>query len=138
MKKAFYSFAMVVSIVTLCLNMILGVRLVTALWRCWRGARGPVRPETVRRFWRPSGVPGSAWRLGWDGPAVDGYSAAGSALDRGAVGHLGFTGSSLWIEPERGFWIVLLTNRVHPRVDNVSIRALRPALHDLIVAELRP
>lgn len=96
-----------------------------------------MRRDTVRRFWRPSGVPGSDWRLGWDGPSRTGYSAAGARLDRRSVGHLGFTGGSVWIEPDAGFWIVLLSNRIHPQVDNPRLRILRPELHDLIVQELR-
>ena len=109
--------------------------LANALCAAWRGA-GPaggaplVPAEVLRLFWRPAGIPGSTWRLGWDGPAATG-SLAGDRLSRQAVGHLGFTGCSLWIDPERETCIVLLTNFVHPTVHkDPRFRALRPALHD--------
>jgi CubicO group peptidase (beta-lactamase class C family) len=49
---------------------------------------------------------------------------------------LGFTGTSIWIEPEREIVITLLTNRVHPRRDNQAIRELRPRIHDLAMQAL--
>jgi CubicO group peptidase (beta-lactamase class C family) len=107
------------------------------LWQSWRGTGGKLTSETVRRFWRPAGVPGSCFRLGWDGPSPTGYSAAGGRMDRAAVGHLGFTGCSIWLDPHAGYWVVLLTNRVHPRADDRRIAQLRPALHDLLVRSLR-
>ncbi|HEX7508350.1 MAG TPA: serine hydrolase [Polyangia bacterium] len=89
-----------------------------------------VRPEVVREFWQPAGIPGSTWRLGWDGPSAMG-SLAGSLISRRAVGHLSFTGCSLWIDPEQETCVVVLTNRIHPEVrDDPRFRALRPALHD--------
>jgi serine-type D-Ala-D-Ala carboxypeptidase len=89
-----------------------------------------VSPEVLRMFWQPAGIPGSTWRLGWDGPAAEG-SLAGSLLSRRAVGHLSFTGCSLWIDPEQETCIVVLTNRIHPEArDDPRFRALRPAIHD--------
>ena len=100
------------------------------------GAGAIVDREVVREFWRPAGIPASTWRLGWDGPA-EGGSQAGERLSRAAVGHLGFTGCSLWIDPARARWIVLLTNRVHPVVSTDGrFRAFRPAFHDAAVAAL--
>lgn len=110
-------------------------RLLGALWEAWSGASaGPLPGEVVRRFWAP--VPECTFRLGWDGPSQMGYSAAGSLMPREAVGHLGFTGCSVWLVPALGLWVILLTNRVHPSVASVGIRELRPALHDLILSEL--
>ena len=87
-------------------------------------------PKILREFWQPAGVPGSTWRLGWDGPSEHG-SLAGDVISRRAVGHLGFTGCSLWIDPDQETCVVVLTNRVHPIVrDDPRFRALRPALHD--------
>jgi CubicO group peptidase (beta-lactamase class C family) len=103
-----------------------------AAWRDISPAGGaPVVPaEVLHLFWQPAGIPGSTWRLGWDGPAATG-SLAGDRLSRQAVGHLGFTGCSLWIDPERETSIVLLTNFVHPTArKDPRFRALRPALHD--------
>jgi CubicO group peptidase (beta-lactamase class C family) len=108
--------------------------IAAALVSAWRGARsgdgGLVAPEVIREFWSPSGVPGSTWRLGWDGPAPSG-SQAGERLSRAAVGHLAFTGCSLWIDPARELVIVLLSNRVHPSIPTDDrFRRFRPALHD--------
>ncbi len=111
--------------------------IAAALCRAWRDEAGPaaglVDRDVLRLFWSPSGVPESTWRLGWDGPAATG-SQAGTRLPRTAVGHLGFTGCSLWIDPARETWIVLLTNRVHPRVPtDERFRKFRPALHDAVM-----
>jgi len=106
--------------------------LAHALLAAHRGQSGVelVARDALRLFWRPAGIRGSTWRLGWDGPAF-GPSQAGSRLDREAVGHLGFTGTSLWIDPARELVFVLLTNRIHPQiVDPERFRAFRPALHD--------
>jgi len=114
-------------------------RIAGALTAAWRGeARDPplIEREVVRTFWSHSGVPGSTWRLGWDGPAQAG-SQAGERLPRGAVGHLGFTGCSLWIDPARAVWIVLLSNRVHPAPPTDDrFRLFRPALHDAVAEAL--
>jgi CubicO group peptidase (beta-lactamase class C family) len=53
-----------------------------------------------------------------------------------SFGHVGFTGTSLWIDPDRSLYVVLLTNRVHPTPENNAITRVRPALHDAIVDEL--
>jgi CubicO group peptidase (beta-lactamase class C family) len=111
--------------------------LAAALCRAFRGEGGTiVDRDVLRLFWSPSGVPGSTWRLGWDGPAATG-SQAGTRLPRTAVGHLGFTGCSIWIDPERETWIVLLTNRVHPHVPTDDrFKKFRPALHDAVMEAL--
>jgi CubicO group peptidase (beta-lactamase class C family) len=107
-----------------------------ALCRAFRGEGGAgalADRDVVRLFWSPAGTPGSTWRLGWDGPAESG-SQAGRRLSRAAVGHLAFTGCSLWIDPAREIFIVLLANRVHPRVPTDDrFRRFRPALHDAVV-----
>jgi CubicO group peptidase (beta-lactamase class C family) len=69
--------------------------------------------------------------LGFDGPAPDGSGATGRALSAGAYGHLGFTGVSLWIDPEGASIHVLLTNRVHPTRNDERIRMLRQEFHAL-------
>ncbi|MEM7677091.1 MAG: serine hydrolase domain-containing protein [Myxococcota bacterium] len=90
-----------------------------------------LQPDTVRRLWRPSLVPDSTRTLGWDRPSGQGSSTGGQWPSH-SVGHLGFTGTSVWIEPERALIAVLVTNRVHPTRDNTKIRQLRPALHDAV------
>jgi len=118
-------------------------RIAAALCGAWRGdgaGAGGVAPlvdrDVIRTFWSPAGVPGSTWRLGWDGPAAVG-SQAGTRFSRTGVGHLGFTGCSLWIDPARDTWIVMLSNRVHPAVPKDDrFKRFRPALHDAIVDAL--
>ncbi len=77
----------------------------------------------------------ATWALGWDTPSPTG-SMAGTRMSRTAVGHLGFTGTSLWIDLERGVSVVFLTNRVHPQRDNERIREVRPRVHDAVMEAL--
>jgi CubicO group peptidase (beta-lactamase class C family) len=106
--------------------------LAAMLFACFRGEPGPLPTALVREFWRRDGtVPESTWALGWDTPSP-GASTAGSRVSRDAVGHLGFTGTSLWVDLERGCHVVLLTNRVHPSRENHKIRELRPRFHDAV------
>jgi serine-type D-Ala-D-Ala carboxypeptidase len=113
-----------------------------ALCAAWRdvgqaGGRPLVPAEVLRTFWTTASIPGSSWRLGWDGPAPTG-SIAGEIIARDAVGHVAFTGCSLWIEPERERFVLVLSNRTHPAVpaDNTPFRQLRPALNDAALAAL--
>ena len=73
----------------------------------------------------------STWGLGFDTPAAS-QSSAGHLLSRQSFGHLGFTGTSFWCDPERDLSVVLLTNRVHPCRDNTLIRDFRPRFHDAV------
>jgi CubicO group peptidase (beta-lactamase class C family) len=75
--------------------------------------------------------PGGTLRAGFDGRSKEG-SSAGSRMGDRAFGHLGFTGTSLWIDPDAEVVVALLTNRVHPTRDNVAIRAARPEAHDAL------
>ena len=91
----------------------------------------------IRRFWTRSAVPGSTRALGFDTPSpAPKYSAAGQGFGPGSVGHNGFTGTSIWLDPQRELFVVLLTNRVHPSRENLAIRPFRPRLHDLVVDEM--
>jgi CubicO group peptidase (beta-lactamase class C family) len=97
--------------------------------------RGRLRTEVVRRFATTAPVPGATWRLGWDTPSeAPGVSHAGDRWPRtGALGHSGFTGTSLWLDLPRRRWVALLTNRVHPTRHGGSaeaIKALRRAVND--------
>ncbi|GAB6144347.1 serine hydrolase domain-containing protein [Desulfocicer niacini] len=69
---------------------------------------------------------------GFDTPSLTGSSAGRYFSDK-ALGHLGFTGTSFWMEPDSSIVVVLLTNRVHPSRDNLKIRQFRPRLHDLVM-----
>ena len=81
-------------------------------------------------------MPGSSRALGWDTRSPEGYSSAGTLFSAGSFGHTGFTGTSLWIDPERELFVILLTNRVHPTRDNKLIREARPAIADAVVRAL--
>ena len=109
--------------------------LALELLDCWHGRAGLVAPEVVREFWSPCGIAGSTWCLGWDRPSATG-SSAGARWPRDGVGHLGFTGCSLWVDPPRARAVVLLSNRVEPTRANDRIKAFRPALHDAVVEAL--
>lgn len=111
-------------------------RIAYELLRCYKGKSDFIPQRIVREFWsRDRAVAGSTWALGWDTPSAD-YSSSGHHFPSTAVGHLGFTGTSIWIEPEREIVLSLLTNRVHPRRDNQMIRDLRPRIHDLVMEAL--
>ncbi len=98
--------------------------------------RRVVSRETVDLFTRRDDrVPGSSRALGWDTKSPTGSSAGTLFSDR-AFGHTGYTGTSLWIDPERGLFVILLTSRVHPTRDNNLIRKVRPAVADAVVEAL--
>lgn len=90
-----------------------------------------VRRETLDRFAAPCGVPGSSYGLGWDHPA-GATSSAGRLFSRASIGHLGFTGTSLWIDREAGAFVILLANSVHPTRGNAGLREVRAALADAV------
>jgi len=92
--------------------------------------------NTVRMWNRAWIAKGGSHTLGWDTPSGPRSSAGTRMSQEASFGHLGFAGSSLWIDAERGVVVALLTNRIHPTRDNAGIRALRPALHDAVMREL--
>ena len=80
------------------------------------------------------GVPaGSTWGLGWDTPSKVG-SSSGHFFSRASFGHLGFTGTSIWVDCDKAWVVILLTNRVHPSRENDRICQFRPEIHDLILS----
>lgn len=72
---------------------------------------------------------------GWDTPSAK-NSAAGHYSSRHAIGHLAYTGCSLWVDQQQHFWMILLTNRIHPSTTNEKIKAFRPRIHDLVYTTL--
>ena len=76
------------------------------------------------------------WCLGFDTPSQPG-SSAGKYISEKSVGHLGFTGTSFWLDPEKDMAIVLLTNRIHPKRGNEEIKKFRPLLHDTVYEVLQ-
>ncbi|MGE0393865.1 MAG: serine hydrolase domain-containing protein [Vicinamibacterales bacterium] len=91
------------------------------------------RATTAHFFTRRAGIPGSSRALGWD--TMLPTSSCGTRMSASAVGHTGFTGTSLWIDPPRNRYAVLLTNRVHPDRRHEGIQAVRVAFHDALWAE---
>ncbi|HEY6394129.1 MAG TPA: serine hydrolase, partial [Candidatus Binataceae bacterium] len=112
-------------------------RIAAELMACFAGRSEFLPGKIVREFWtRDSTVRDSTWALGWDTPSPK-FSSSGKYFSANAVGHLGFTGTSIWIEPEREISVSLLSNRVHPRRDNQAIREFRPKIHDLIMEAIQ-
>ncbi|MDQ7065692.1 MAG: glycoside hydrolase family 3 N-terminal domain-containing protein [candidate division KSB1 bacterium] len=95
-----------------------------------------LKKEIVDAFTRRQElVPGSTRALGWDTPGPN--SSGGHYLSRRAFGHTGFTGTSIWIDPERKLFVILLSNRVHPTRKNRKLYRFRPQLHDAILRALQ-
>jgi CubicO group peptidase (beta-lactamase class C family) len=91
------------------------------------------QPDTVRLFFRRLAAGDKA--LGFDAPSLNG-SSSGKLFSHRSVGHLGFTGTSFWMDLDRSIIVILLTNRVHPTRDNEAIKVFRPALHDEVMLSL--
>jgi CubicO group peptidase (beta-lactamase class C family) len=99
------------------------------------GRTGAFTQRTAETFvTRRTEIPGSSRALGWD--TMLPTSSCGTRMSPRAFGHVGFTGTSLWIDPERSVYVTLLTNRVHPTPENNAITRVRPPLHDAIIDEL--
>ncbi len=94
-----------------------------------------VSRETVELFTRLAGHGDSTRALGWDTKSPE-KSSAGMFFSPHSFGHTGFTGTSIWVDPERELFVILLTNRVYPTRDNQLIRKARPAVADAVVRAL--
>ena len=107
------------------------MKFATTALDVWHG-RSDVWPrELLRTYFTRQAIPETPdWALGWDTPTV-GASSSGQYFSRLSVGHLGFTGTSVWIDLEREAVIVMLTNRIH-LIEKRSHYGLRPVVHDLI------
>lgn len=89
--------------------------------------------KLIQVFWSRQMPSGRA--LGFDMPSTD-IASSGRFFSYNSIGHLGFTGTSFWIDPEKSIFIILLTNRVHPSRYNAGIRQFRPHIHDAIMARM--
>uniref|UniRef100_Q3ATC5 D-alanyl-D-alanine carboxypeptidease, putative n=1 Tax=Chlorobium chlorochromatii (strain CaD3) TaxID=340177 RepID=Q3ATC5_CHLCH len=89
-----------------------------------------VKAATHRAFTKQENT---ARALGWDKRSAQGYSSAGTRFSMESYGHLGFTGTSIWIDPKQELAVILLSNRVYPSSENIKIRAFRPRLHNTVV-----
>jgi serine-type D-Ala-D-Ala carboxypeptidase len=109
--------------------------LATFAYVLLQGGRPLVRPETLALFTRRETAPaGTSRTLGWDTPGSP--SQSGKYFSARSFGHLGYTGTSLWIDPERQLSVTLLTNRTWPDCGNKAIKDVRPAFHDAVVEAL--
>jgi CubicO group peptidase (beta-lactamase class C family) len=96
------------------------------------GGHPILRPETVAIFTRRESAPlGTSRALGWDTPSSP--SQSGKYFSPQSFGHLGYTGTSLWIDPVRQLSITLLTNRTWPDCANQAIKQVRPKFHDAVI-----
>ena len=100
-----------------------------------QGGQPLVRPSTLSLFTRRELSPeGTSRALGWDTPSSP--SQAGKYFSASSFGHLGYTGTSLWIDPERQLSVTLLTNRTWPDCSNQAIKQVRPRFHDAVIEAL--
>ena len=99
------------------------------------GGRPILRPETIAVFTRRESAPlGTSRALGWDTPSSP--SQSGRHFSTASYGHLGYTGTSLWVDPERQLSVTLLTNRTWPDCSNQAIKQIRPRFHDAVIEAL--
>jgi CubicO group peptidase (beta-lactamase class C family) len=91
--------------------------------------------NTLEKFTQEAvSIDGTRRTLGFDMPSMDGSGSTGFSFSRNTVGHLGFTGTSLWVDLETADYAILLTNRVHPSRDDLRIRWVRREFHKLVRA----
>ena len=100
------------------------------------GRAGAIGRRTLEEcVTRRDEIPDSSRALGWD--TMLPTSSCGRLMSPRAFGHTGFTGTSLWIDPDQSVYVVLLTNRTHPTASNELIREVRPAVHDAAMRAVR-
>jgi len=99
------------------------------------GGAGVFAREALLEWTRVQNPALSTRALGWDTRSLEG-SSAGTRFSPRSFGHTGFTGTSLWIDPDKAIYAVLLTNRVHPRRENEQLTAFRPQFYDLVASIL--
>jgi CubicO group peptidase (beta-lactamase class C family) len=102
----------------------------------YNGSASLFTAETVRLFAERQPPQGSSRALGWDTPSEN-SSSSGHHFSAHSIGHLGYSGCSLWIDLEAGIAVVLLTNRTWPDRSSQLIRRVRPAFHDAVREALR-
>ena len=96
------------------------------------GGNSTLRPETIALFTRRETSPsGTSRALGWDTPSAP--SQSGEYFGPRSYGHLGYTGTSLWIDPDLQLSVTFLTNRTWPDCANQAIKQVRPGIHDAIL-----
>ena len=97
---------------------------------------GLIQSALAKRFLARRRLPkGGSFGLGWDTPSAQ-KSSSGDFFSPFSFGHLGYTGTSIWVDRVNALVVILLTNRVHPTRENKQIKSFRPALHNLIFKEI--
>lgn len=105
----------------------------SAAWlQAVQGRDGLLNAALAKQFTRRQSD-ASSWGLGWDTPSAP--SSSGTRFSSRAFGHVGFTGTSLWIDPSCDLEVIILSNRVHPTRANTAIQTFRPRIHDAIYQE---
>ena len=90
--------------------------------------------KTIRNAIKKQNLPiGSDYALGWDTPSSSGNSSAGDYFSELSYGHLGFTGTSMWIDPKKQLFIILLTNRTYPNRNKDGMHKFRRIFHNSIM-----
>ncbi len=107
---------------------------------CWKGrathpAFASALLQEVLNTGKPDSLSRFGFRFGFDTPSPK-HSSSGAFFSPQSIGHLGFSGTSFWIDPEKEVIIVLLTNRIHPTRANTAIKAFRPRFHDRIMEDI--
>jgi CubicO group peptidase (beta-lactamase class C family) len=110
-------------------------RFILAFTNSYKGKEDRLPKRSLHEFLNFKAVKPDTFVGGWNTPSLK-NSAAGRHFSRHTIGHLGYTGCSIWADLEKDFWVVLLTNRVHPTSTNEKIKAFRPQIHDLIYKEI--
>lgn len=123
-----------------------GVYQLVQTWLDSIKGKGFLSPEIAEKFVsRQKDImspTGASWALGWDSPSVSSgrgslkVSSSGYHFSPSSFGHLGFTGTSIWVDRTHELVVIFLSNRVHPSRENERIRSFRPKLHDLIFETL--
>ncbi len=104
-------------------------------WLDSLNGNGLIQSDLARKF--VTRRRGGSFALGWDTPSLQ-NSSSGKFFLRQSFGHLGYTGTSIWVDRVKELIVILLTNRVHPTRKNNQIKEFRPALHDLIILSKYP
>lgn len=96
-----------------------------------------LKAEFVQRFWRNE-TPGKRSHRSLGFKLNSSFiTSGGRAIDRHAIGHSGFTGTSIWLEPYPGYTFIILTNRIHPKVGSINFNRVRRRLHRYLVIDLQ-
>lgn len=114
---------------------VLGLCMAILSHWCGQSRELPFAPVLLQEALNRAGEE-TSWCLGFDSP-TPGKSSGGRYLSPASVGHLGYTGTSFWIDPEKELIIVLLTNRIHPSRENEKIKRFRPWFHDRVITVLQ-